>query len=112
MSTAYVWLAILMGAVTYPSRAIPLFLPQMRRLPRVVLDYLRLVGPAVLASLAAVSLAVRTDESGRPFLYIGPEWIAVGLCVAIVAWLSNLLLGLIVAAGLMALLRALGLAVV
>jgi len=112
VSTVYVWLAVLMAGVTYPSRAIPLFVPQMRRLPRAVLAYLRLVGPAVLASLAAVSLAVSTGESGRPLLHIGPEWIAVALCVAIVTWRRNLLLGLIVAAGLMALLRALGLAVV
>lgn len=112
MSLNLVWLAMLMAAVTYPSRAIPLFVPQVRRLPRVVLAYLRLVGPAVLASLAAVSLAVRTTDGGRPFLHIGPEWIAVALCVAIVAWRGNLLLGLVVAAGLMALLRAFGLAVV
>ena len=112
MSTNLVWLALLMAAVTYPARAIPLLVPQMRRLPAPFLLYLRLVGPAVLASLAAVSLAVRPDESGHQALHVGPEWIAVALCVAIVAWRRNLLLALIVAAGLMAALRALGLAVV
>src|SRR5262245_1568426 len=101
-----------MGLATYPFRAIPLLVPQMQRLPPVILAYLRLVGPAVLASLAAVSLAVVTDEAGKAHLHIGPEWIAVGLCVAIVAWRKNLLLGLIVAAGLMAVLRAVGLAVI
>jgi branched-subunit amino acid transport protein len=110
VSTGYVLLAILMGAVTYPARAIPLLAPQMRRLPEQLLVYLRLVGPAVLASLAAVSLAVRTGESGRPVLYIGPEWVAVAICVAVVAWRRSLLLGLVLAAGLMALLRAFGLA--
>ena len=112
MSTNFVWLALLMAAVTYPARAVPLLVPQLQRLPPVVLAYLRLVGPAVLASLAAVSLAVRVGESGRPELHVGPEWIAVAVCVAIVAWRRNLLLGLILAAGLMAVLRAFGLAFV
>lgn len=112
MSTNFVWLAVLMAAVTYPARAIPLLVPQMRRLPPVFLAYLRLVGPSVLSSLAAVSVAVRTGVSGRPELHIGPEWIAVAACVALVAWRRNLLVGLIVAAGLMAALRAFGLAVV
>jgi branched-subunit amino acid transport protein len=98
-----------MAAVTYPFRAIPLLVPQMQRLPPLVQSYLQLVGPAVLASLAAVSLAVTTDESGKPQLYVGPEWIAVALCVAVVAWRRNLLLGLIVAAGFIAVLRAVGL---
>ena len=106
--SSYVGLALLMAAVTYPFRALPLLVPQMRRLPQPALTYLRLVGPAILASLAAVSLAVRTGASGRPELHVGPEWLAVALCVAIVAWRRSLLLGLIAAAGLMALLRALG----
>jgi branched-subunit amino acid transport protein len=99
-----------MAAVTYPFRAIPLLVPQMQRLPPLLSAYLQLVGPAVLASLAAVSLAVITDDSGKPQFYIGPEWIAVALCVAVVAWRRNLLLGLVVAAVFIALLRALGLA--
>jgi branched-subunit amino acid transport protein len=111
MSTVYVALAALMGLVTYPARAIPLLVPQMRALPPLVLTYLRMVGPAVLASLAAVNLAVRTNDAGRPSLYFGPEWIAVALCVAIVAWRKNLLLGLVLAAGLMAILRATGIGV-
>lgn len=109
MST-YVWLAVLMAAVTYPFGAIPLLVPQTRRLPQRALIYLRLVGPAILASLAAVSVAVRSGTSGRPELYLGPEWLAVALCVVVVAWRRNLLLGLILAAALMAAARALGLA--
>jgi hypothetical protein len=81
----------------------------MQRLPKPALTYLRLVGPAILASLAGVSVAVLAGASGRPELYVGPEWFAVALCVAIVAWRRSLLLGLIAAAGLMAALRALGL---
>ncbi len=109
MSSSYVLLAALMAAVTYPFRAIPLLVPQMQRLPPLLQTYLQLVGPAVLASLAAVSLAVTTDASGKPQLYVGPEWIAVALCIAVVAWRRNLLLGLIVAAGFIAVLRAVGL---
>jgi branched-subunit amino acid transport protein len=105
-------LAVLMAAATYPFRAIPMLVPQMRRLPRPALTYLQLAGPAILASLAAVSVAVRTGPTGRPELYIGPEWLAVAVCVAIVAWRKNLLLGLLVAALMMALLRAFGLAVI
>ena len=107
----YVALAALMGLVTYPARAVALFVPQMRSLPPVVLTYLRMVGPAVLASLAAVNLVIKTDPAGRPALYVGPEWLAVALCVAIVAWRRNLLLGLVVAAGLVAILRATGISV-
>jgi branched-subunit amino acid transport protein len=82
----------------------------MQRLPSAALTYLRLVGPAILASLAAVSVAVRAGDAGRPELHVGPEWLAVALCVAIVAWRRNLLLGLLLAAALIAALRALGLA--
>jgi branched-subunit amino acid transport protein len=112
VNASYVALAVLMAAVTYPFRAVPMLVPQMRRLPRPALTYVRLAGPAILASLAAVSVAVRTGADGRPELYIGPEWIAVAVCVAVVIWRRNLLLGLLLAAGLMALLRALGWAVI
>jgi len=112
VSGSYIALALLMAGATYPFRAIPLLVPQMQRLPPLAITYLRLVGPAILSSLAAVSLAVQTNDAGKPELHVGPEWIAVGLCVAIVVWRRNLLLGLIVAAGLMAVIRALGLAVI
>jgi branched-subunit amino acid transport protein len=108
VSANYVLLAVLMAAVTYPFRAVPMLVPQMRRLPQPAVTYLRLAGPAILASLAAVSVAVRTGADGRPELYIGPEWVAVGLCIAIVVWRKNLLLGLVVAAVMIAVLRALG----
>lgn len=110
MNTSYLAIALLMAAVTYPFRALPLLVPQMRRLPEPALTYLRLVGPAVLASLAAVSVAVVSDDAQRPQLHVGLEWLAVALCVAVVAWRRNLLLALFLAAGLMASARALGLA--
>ena len=105
MSVVLVPLAVLMGLVTYPFRAIPLLLPGFERLPERVRLYLRLVGPAILAALAAVNTFVATDADRVSTFYIGPEWIAVGLCVAIVGMRKSLLLGLILAAGLMALLR-------
>ena len=106
MSTALVPLAILMGLVTYPFRAIPLLMPGFERLPEGIRLYLRLVGPAVLAALAAVNTMVVRDAAERPVFYIGPEWIAVGLCVLVVGLQRSLLIGLVLAAALMAVLRA------
>jgi branched-subunit amino acid transport protein len=108
MSTNFVWLAILMAAVTYPSRALPLITPGIERLPRIALEYLRLVGPSVLSALAAVSVGIALDAARHPSLHIGFEWVAVVACVAVVAWRRNLLLGLLVAVGLVAAVRAVG----
>ena len=110
MSTALVPLAFLMGLATYPFRAVPLLAPGFERLPERAKLYLRLVGPSVLAALAAVNTMVAKSEDGRPMFQIGWEWLAVGLCIAIVAWRRNLLVGLVVAAGSIALLRATGVA--
>jgi len=101
-------LAILMGLVTYPWRAIPLLAPGIHRLPSRVRDYLRLVGPAVLAALAAANTIVVLDAARRPSFHVGPEWLAVGLCVLVVAMRRSLLIGLLLAAGLIAVLRATG----
>ena len=110
MTTTYLWLALLMGAVTYPWRAIPLLVPGMHRLPRVVQDYFRLVGPAVLAALAAVNTFVAIDARRHPSPHVGIEWLAVGLCVVLVAFRRGLLVGLVAAALLAAGFRALGFA--
>ncbi len=109
MSVELVGLALLMLAVTYPARAIPLLAPQFERLPPPVLAYLRLVGPAVLASIATVEVLV-DDTGAGPALAVGPEALAVLACAGIVAWRRNLALGLVVAIALIALLRAAGLA--
>ena len=107
-------LAFLMGVVTYPSRAIPLLAAGAGRLPPRVLAYLRLVGPAVLAALAAVNTMVllETTPDGRrvPSFHVGVEWLAVGAAVAIVAWRRNLLLGILAAVALVAVTRAVRLA--
>jgi len=110
VSTALIPLAFLMGLVTYPWRAVPLLVPGMHRLPAQVQLYLRLVGPSVLAALAAVDTFVSVDAARHGTFHVGWEWLAVGLCIAIVAIRRNLFLGLIVAAGMIAILRAVGVA--
>ncbi len=111
MSTGLVGLAVLMALVTYPSRAIPLLAPGFDRLPPRALEYLRLVGPAVLASIAASQIFVNPAAgTSGPSFHVGVEWLAVAACIAIVAWRRNLLLGLILAVVIVAGARALGLA--
>ncbi|HVL53421.1 MAG TPA: AzlD domain-containing protein [Vitreimonas sp.] len=112
--TDLVPLALLMALVTYPARAVPLLVAHLGRLPEPALAYLRLVGPAVLAALAAVNtvVAVETLPDGQrvPSFHLGIEWLAVLACVGIVAWRKNLLFGILAAAGLIAAARAAGLA--
>jgi len=110
MTTELIGLALLMGLATYPWRAIPLLAPGVERLPARVLDYLRLVGPAMLAALATVGVAVALDGERHPSFHVGAEWLAVALCAVIVWRFRNLLVGLVLAAGLMAVLRATGVA--
>jgi branched-subunit amino acid transport protein len=110
VSTDVVVLAVLMFAATYPSRALGLLTPGLDRLPKAAIDYLQLVGPAALATLAAVSVMVVTDETGAPSFHVGVEWVAVVACLAVVAWRRNLLLGLVVAVVIVAGSRALGFA--
>jgi Branched-chain amino acid transport protein (AzlD). len=110
MSIVLVPLAVLMGLATYPFRAVPLLAPGMHRLPGTIRLYLRLVGPSVLAALAAVDTMVITDAARRPSFHVGPEWLAVGLCILIVAMRRSLLIGLVLAAVLIAALRAAGIA--
>ncbi len=109
MTTDLVPLAVLMFAVTYPSRAIGLLNPAIDRMPRRVLDYLQLVGPAVLAALAAVNVMVATTD-GRSVFVVGLPWLSVIACIAIVRWRHNLFLGLAVAVAIAAIGRLAGLA--
>src|SRR5438128_842624 len=108
MSCSLVWLAFLMGVATYPLRAMPLLAPGADRLPPILQSYLRLVGPAVLAAVATVSLMIRLAPNRQSSLYVGPEWLALALFVLVVARWRNLLAGLVLAAALVAALRALG----
>lgn len=108
MSLDLVLLALLMGAVTYPSRALPLLAAGVHRLPPIVLLYLRLVGPAVLLAVAAVNVLVWSGPDGQPVLHVGVEALAVVVAVAVVAWRRNLFLGLLAAVLISAVVRALG----
>lgn len=110
MSVELVGLAVLMGLATYPSRALPLLAPGIERLPAVALEYLRLVGPAVLAALAAVDVMVVKNPTGGQVFHVGIEWAAVAVCAALTAWRRNLLVGLVGAVVLVALARASGVA--
>ena len=109
MSTGLVLLALLMMAATYPSRALPLLAPGIERLPPRALLYLRLVGPAVLASIAATQTLVRTDDAGVRSIVLSVDILGVLLCIAVVAWRRNLFLGLVAGVGLVAALRYAGL---
>jgi branched-subunit amino acid transport protein len=95
--------------VTYPSRALPLLAPGIDRLPPKALLYLRLVGPAVLASLAAANTLVAPTADGGYALQVGVEALGVLACVGLVAWRRNLFLGLFAGVFLVAMLRALDL---
>lgn len=108
MSTELILLAVLMAAVTYPSRALPLLAPGIERLPSAALLYLRLVGPAVLASLAAANTLVVGSGDGPYSLHVGLEAIGVLVCLALVAWRRNLFLGLAVGVAVVAVARAAG----
>ena len=108
MNTQLVRLAFLMFLVTYPSRALGLLAPAMDRLPRRALDYLQLVGPAVLTALAAVSIMVSTSGD-RPAFTVGLPWVSVGVCLALVASRKNLFLGLAAAVAIAIAGRAAGL---
>lgn len=107
MNVGLILLAVLMAAVTYPSRALPLLTPGIERLPRRALAYLQLVGPAVLAALAAVNVMVVTVD-GRPTFHVGVEWIAVIAALALTAWRKNLFVGLVAAVVIVAGARAAG----
>jgi branched-subunit amino acid transport protein len=104
-----VGLVAVMFLATYPSRALPLLSGHFEWLSPRVLEYLRLVAPAVLAALAAKSTFV-TDAQGAGSLHVGIEWLAVPLCIVLVAWRRNLFVGLLAAVVLVAGARAAGLA--
>jgi len=110
VSVNLVALALLMAAVTYPSRALPMLVPGIERLPARAAEYLRLVGPSVLGALAAVNVMIVVDAAGHSDFHVGIEWPAVLLCVAIVVWRGVLLGGLVAAVVLVAVARATGLA--
>jgi branched-subunit amino acid transport protein len=109
MSVELVGLALLMLVVTYPSRALPILAPGLDRLPPIALEYLRLVGPAVLLALATTAVMVSSTD-GQSNFHVGIEWLAVIVCAALTAWRRNLFVGMFAGVVLVAAQRALGLA--
>lgn len=110
MSTEFVGLAVLMFVVTYPSRAVGLLVPGVHRLPKPALDYLQLVGPAVLSAIGVVTVLVAVPEDGgAPVFRVGIEAVAVLAALGITAWRKNLLLGVIAAIAIAVAARAVGL---
>lgn len=105
-SAGLIPLALLMWLVTFPSRALPMLAPGIERLPRQVVTYLRLAGPAALAALAAVNCLLTGDRV--PSLQLGIVPLAVLACVVVVARTRLLLPGVTVAVMLVAVARALG----
>jgi branched-subunit amino acid transport protein len=99
-------LAVLMWAVTYPSRALPMLAPGIERLPNWAIAYLRLAGPAALAALAATACLLTSDSPPRIVFGLPP--VAVALCVLITWKTRQLFLGVGAAVVLMALARAVG----
>jgi hypothetical protein len=87
-----------------------MLIPGIDRLPARALDYLRLVGPGVLATLAAVAIAVTVDEERTTSFHVGIEWLAVGVCIVLMAARRGLLVGTVAAALVAALARTGGLA--
>jgi hypothetical protein len=53
---------------------------------------------------------VITDDDGSSTFHVGVEWLAVLLCLVLVAWRRNLLLGLVGSIALVVIARATGLA--
>ncbi|HET9436433.1 MAG TPA: AzlD domain-containing protein [Candidatus Limnocylindrales bacterium] len=109
MSTEFIGLAVLMFAATYPSRAVGLLVPGIHRLPRPALDYLQLVGPAVLSAIGAVAVLVRVPEDGAPTFGVGVDSIAVLVALLITTWRRNLLFGIVAAVAIAVIARAVGL---
>jgi len=101
LSADLVPLAALGGLGTYAARALPMLVPGIDRLPPIFLEYLRLIGPAVLGAIAATSVFVQ-----RGAFTIGPEAVAVFAGAAVGRWRGNLLLGMVVSVLVVLALRA------
>jgi len=101
LRTDLVPLAILGGIGTYAARALPMLVPGIDRLPPAVLEYLRLIGPAVLGAIAAASVFVQEGAFA-----VGPEAVAVFAGATLGRWRGNLLLGMVVSVLVVLTLRA------
>jgi branched-subunit amino acid transport protein len=103
-----VTLAVLMWAVTYPWRAVPLLTLGVKRLPPSALAYFRLVGPAVLAALAVVNVVIVSSDNRPHHLHVGIDAAAVVVCILIVTCRRHILPGLATAVAIVAIANAIG----
>jgi len=83
-----------MGALTYALRVAPLLLPLHGEVLDRASPYLRLVAPAVLSALAALSALVVTED-GRAILRLDAQVLPILAGLALVAWRGNLALGIV-----------------
>lgn len=60
-----------MAVVTYIPRAVPLMLLSSRELNPLLMRWLEMVPPAVLAALLAPELLLRTGQAGEKSLFLG-----------------------------------------
>ena len=96
MSTDSSSLAVIMFAFTYPSRAVGLLAPAIDGCRGAAFEYLQLVGPAVLAALAASRHGRASTTAGRSFTSGCRGWRSASASL-LVAWRRNLFLGLVAA---------------
>ncbi len=107
LAIALLPVTLIMWAVTYPSRALPMLAPGLERLPKWAVTYLRLAGPAALAALAATGSLLTSDSP--PHLQLGVMPLGVALCVVLVWRTKFLLIGVAGAVVLVAVAYAAGL---
>lgn len=78
------------GVGTYTMRSVFILSGEKIKLPQVVVQGLKFVGPAVLSALAAVSIASGGGLSG--IIAPRPEVFGMIACIAVAWWKKNVLL--------------------
>lgn len=86
-------LAALMGLVTYATRIIPFLLP-LTHLPEGWVRVMRFMGPATLASVAAMYVSAPAFDRAAGAASPTAVWLATGVCVALVAFRRSLAAGI------------------
>jgi branched-subunit amino acid transport protein len=94
MSHDVIVLIIAMGGVTYVLRAGPLLLAASPRWIELATPHLRLVAPAALSALAAISALIGA-EGGREVLRINTDTPAILVGIALAAWRNNVAVGIV-----------------
>lgn len=107
MSLGVLGIVLAMYAVTYPSRAIALLRPLWIRPSAGAQRVLRLLGPAVLAVLAATA-ALHPGGGHAPAVQVGATVVATVVCAVLVARGRSLVIGLVVAMAIVAVARGIG----